>query len=486
MIRFAAAVLFALAVTAPAAAQILPPEFGQTHAVEGDHYEDTTVNVYLTMPQALQVPLSLRVFTTPITARPRADYDPIDKVVTWRAGERTVTLPVTIRADEYDEEDETFRLSLEGTDSTAVFVIEDDDEPNDLPWMSIDGATVFETTGEPTMARFRVSLSAPGINGATVRYSTHDLGAEEDVDYRESRGILRFEPGQVVQWLEIEVMGDADPENDEFFQVELRDATGANLDREFASGAIRDDDAPGVRRLWVHDAVAVERTDMISYIVFRLELTSPSTEPIDVPWAAADVDPWLPTARRGRDFEGVLSSIRFNPGETLKEIPVAIFGDAEPEPDEYLGLYVGNAAGIHERAQPGTGVIVDDDREWAVPRLRIDDVRVVETDDWSGAQLRLTLASPPATAASVTLTTRALTAETSLDFEPATVTVHFEPGQVSQTVTLRVRGDDAEEGRELFAVDVSGRVGLAIVRDEAFISIDDDDAPLTRRRSARR
>jgi len=461
-----------------------PPEFGQTRAVEGDDWRNTTVNVYLTLPRAVPLPIALRVYSTNITARAGADYKQVDQNVLWNANERTAVLPITIYADDYDEDDETFRLTVEATpDVTAVFVIEDDDEPNALPFVSIDDATVFERTGEPALARFRVTLSHPGVDGASVRYDTFDFSTDPG-DYVEQSGVIRFEPGQVLQWLEIEVAGDEEREDfPESFVVELRDPHNANLaSRDVAWATIRDDDAPLQRLLRAHDTVVVERTGMISWAVFRLELTSPSTQPIEVRYAAADIDAGTgEAADRGRDYEAVLTSLVFKPGETVKDVRIAVYGDDEPEPDEHFALYFAPAIGLDDIPHEARGTIVDDDREWPLPELAIDDLRVVESS--AIAQLTLRLTRPVDAAASIVVTARPGSAESLLDFEPLQTTVHFAPGESAKTIDLRLRADDVDEPLEHFEVVLSDPRGVTLVRDSAFVAIEDDDGT-QRRRSA--
>lgn len=448
---------------------------------EGDLFE-RQVEAFVTLPVAFEIPYSVRVFSTPITARPRVDYKPVDETVTFRPGRKSVAIPITIYGDDRHEADETFLLQLDGLSSTAVFTIFDDDEPNSLPGVSIDDVDVIEGTGLPAVARFRVALTEPSLDGVSVFYRTQQRSATEDIDFAGQTGLIRFAPGERVKWIEVEVHADDQAEYFwEFFDVELTKAAGANLEHYLASGRIRDDDTD-VRWLKVHDAVAIEGTTA----VFRLELSQPSDTPIDVRWVAADAlsDAWLPggRARAGRDFGSKgISTITFQPGEVLKEIRVPIVADSDVEEDEYFGLFVGTTQDIEYDSRPGTGIIIDDDREWEWPQLRVEDAMTVEGDAWTEVRLLLTLSRASDTPSSVIVQTREFPSD---DYLEVSETVTFAPGETEKTIAVRIRGDNVAEGLMTFDVDFREPSGLTIVRDSVVITILDDDRP-TRSRGVR-
>jgi hypothetical protein len=327
-----------------------------------------------------------------------------------------------------------------------------------------------------------VALTEPSLQGVSVFYRTEERSASEEVDYVGQTGLVRFAPGERVKWIEVEVHADDVAEYSwEFFNVELTKAVGANLQHYLGSGRIRDDDTD-VRWLKVHDAIAIEGTTA----VFRLELSRPSNAPIVVRWVAADSlnDAWLPggRARSGHDFASKgITTITFQPGEVLKEIPVPIVADSEIEGDEYFGLFVGPAQGIEYDTRPGTGIIIDDDREYEWPQLRVEDRITVEGDTWTEVRIPLTLSRPSETPASVVVTTREFP---SFDYVEMSETVTFAPGETEKSVAIRIRGDDVAEPLITFDVDFREPSGLTIVRDSVVITILDDDRP-TRSRGVR-
>jgi hypothetical protein len=134
-----------------------------------------------------------------------------------------------------------------------------------LPTISIADASVAEGTGDGGSTRLglTVSLSRPTTTVVTVRASTRDGSAASSADF----GALidaevRFEPGETVAFLIVDVAPDADQEEDETFGVVLSDPVGGRLPvaaavlQAEATATIVDDDAeavgdaPDVRGVW--------------------------------------------------------------------------------------------------------------------------------------------------------------------------------------------------------------------------------------------
>lgn len=94
--------------------QLLPP--GLPPLKESD----ATVPLPLTLDRAADRELSLRVRTTGGSATPGLDYVPLDQVVTFPAGTRTVTVPLTIKDDLVAEAFETIGIELLDADGLRL------------------------------------------------------------------------------------------------------------------------------------------------------------------------------------------------------------------------------------------------------------------------------------------------------------------------------------------------------------------------------
>ena len=123
-----------------------------------------------------------------------------------------------------------------------------------------------------------------------------------------------------------------------------------------ATGTITDV-APGsvtLPTLSVDDATAEEGTD--DTVDFKVSLSQASTEIVRV-----DYITWSGTARKGRDFRGVFSTLVFLSGETEKTISVSIIDDAIDEGNETFILLLRNPSKATISDGEAIGTITNDD-----------------------------------------------------------------------------------------------------------------------------
>ena len=194
---------------------------------------------------------------------------------------------------------------------------------------------------------------------------------------------------------------------------------------------------------------------------FTVTLSEPSEQQVSVNYGSANG-----TATGGSDFNHVLGTLVFLPGETSKTVDVTVLGDTKaPGPGstdaglETFTVALGGAVGgVPIADASGTGVIIDDEAAPAGIHVGIGDTTVVEGDfeghlapGWitsSEAKLTLTLskaiATPPGSTVTVDYRVGAAgdTATALLNFLPpngsATGTVSFAPGESSQTIPIRI------------------------------------------------
>lgn len=92
-------------------------------------------------------------------------------------------------------------------------------------------------------ATFTVSLSAPAGDVITVDYATSDSSATAGADYVGETGVVTFQPGDQAANITITVLADDVAEGDEFFTVDLSNASGGTqITDSQGVGAILDDD----------------------------------------------------------------------------------------------------------------------------------------------------------------------------------------------------------------------------------------------------
>jgi hypothetical protein len=117
--------------------------------------------------------------------------------------------------------------------------------------------------------------------------------------------------------------------------------------------------------------------------------------------------------------------------------------------------------------------------------LSIDDAQVAE-GDVSKAELRftITLSEPSSEIVKVAYATEDDTAKAGglpvpggFDYDEASATLRFDPGETKQTVTVTVNGDRISEPDETLKVVLSKPVGATIADDTGVGTIENDDAP---------
>ena len=279
------------------------------------------------------------------------------------------------------------------------------------------------------------------------------------------------------------------------------------------SVAVSDDELTKV--IYIGDAESLENAGTLD---FTVNLSPAGSSEVTVDWAHAlrsgDAGQATPgTAEEGDyDASGASGTLTFAVGETLKTISVPINDDEEEEGDERVTVILVNPSSSSDllgiSGSPATGTIKDDDTPIPpapeapespplaeTPESSPEDPgasdgdrsvfsvsgggEVTEGDSGATAQASFTvsLAAAGSREVSVGYATADGTAEAGSDYESASGTVTFSPGETSKTVSVTVNGDDEAEGNETFSLSLaSGANGSVDPRNssaQAVIANDD-------------
>lgn len=123
------------------------------------------------------------------------------------------------------------------------------------PSVRVSNTTVDEGESGTSYAIFNVRLSFPSQRVVTLQYATADDTATAGDDYLPQSGTITYPPGVTEQQIIVIVLGDAEPEPDEVFRVELQSAIDAGIVNALGSCVILSDDKPtfaqnAVQKLW--------------------------------------------------------------------------------------------------------------------------------------------------------------------------------------------------------------------------------------------
>lgn len=112
------------------------------------------------------------------------------------------------------------------------------------------------------------------------------------------------------------------------------------------------------------------------------------------------------------------------------------------------------------------------------PTFSINDVTVVEDDPGilASATFTVTLSAPSQQTTSVLTSTQSGTATGDVDFIAGSLTLTFEPGRTSQTITVFVIGDTVVEGPEQFFLNLSNPANATIADGQGVATIVDNDS----------
>ena len=440
---------FALATLTVSDATLIEGDAGTTSAV---------VTVRLTGSANPNV--SVRYSTASGTARAGSDYQAVSGTLTFNKGETSKSILVPVIGDRLHEPNEAFFVDLYNakratiTDGRGVVTITDDD-----PNLTINDVTVTEGNSGETIASFLVTLSPAPIRSVTVNYATADGTALAGSDYQAATGMLTFAPGQASQTITVLVNGDWLGEPSEAFFVNLSSPSGAvTADGQGVATII--DDEPLIA---VSSASVTEGNEGMAEITFDVSLSSSTIVPVTVHYATVDH-----TAVAGSDYRAASGTLTFVPGETHQTVTVLVSGDRLSESSEFFELNLTSADNAVIDGDQGLGTILEDE-----PFAEITyGVSLIEGDAGTTAfNFEVILWPAASDIVLVEYSTHDISTTAGIDYEAASGTLTFAPGEGSRTITVLIHGDEALEYHEQFVVGLSSNA-------EGYGWILNDDGPL--------
>ncbi|RTL92826.1 hypothetical protein EJV44_17155 [Ancylobacter aquaticus] len=229
-----------------------------------------------------------------------------------------------------------------------------------------------------------------------------------------------------------------------------------------------------VPTLRVADTQLTEGQSGTSVMSFTVTLSKAAAGVVSVDYSTLNG-----TALAGTDYQAALGRLTFQPGETAKTVQVAINGDATFELNEAFDLVLSSPSGATLADERATGTIVNDDAQApdVLPALSIADLSVAEGD---GAHVHfmfmVTLDKASTSPVTVEYRTANGTALAGSDYEAATGTLTFAPGETAKQIHVDVIGDTVAEADERFTVTLLTPNGATIADGEATGTLLNDDA----------
>jgi hypothetical protein len=382
------------------------------------------------------------------------DYVADSNTLTFSAGETLKTITIRGKGDTKFEQNETFTVELSnitgdaqlGVNKIATGTIENDDN---APTLTITGGTTIDEgqTGNTNYV-FTVSLSEVSSQPVTVEYGTSDLEATvADSDYVANSNTLSFAPGVTSQSITVVANGDRKFERDERFQIDLKNPTGAILGGQTSAiGTIQNDDSAPTISISSTPTVAESNNGTTPH-AFVVSLSGATDQTVSVVYGTEDG-----SAKAGEDYVSQSGTLTFAPGDALsKTVTVNINGDTKREGDETFSVKLSNAENTTITNSTATVTLTNDD---IIPTASIQNITASESDnDNTSFQFEVTLSNASDQIITIPYTTEDGSATIAdQDYESATGTLTFNPGDLKQTIVVNVKGDTKRESNETFTV----------------------------------
>ncbi len=437
-----------------------------------------SILVSLSSPSSSKVTVAYQ--TQDVTASAAAcDYVAAQGTLTIKPGATSGRLKVKIRRDAAPEADEVFNVLLTGVvNATAEsnapgglfsrVVIRDDDTIGlTRPVLSVSSSSV----PEGDVAAFIVTLSAAATQDTSVRYFT-EPGTASDTQFTPVSDILTIPAGQTSAMITVLTSQDSTVDGNQQFLVKLSAPANADLASDTAAATIVDDEP--LPTLSVSDVAVSEGNAGTASLTFTVTLSSASTSIVTVAYATAD-----DTATAGSDYLAATGTLTFAPGKTAKTVDVTVNGDTTFEPDEAFDLTLSNPANATLASATAAGTITNDD---STPAIAVTGFAAAEgNSSTTTADFTVTLSAASSLPVTVDFATAAGSATAGSDYQAATGTLTFAPGERSKLVAVTIIGDTADESNETITLNLSNPVNVILLTDAAIETILDDDtsSPIT-------
>jgi chitinase len=287
---------------------------------------------------------------------------------------------------------------------------------------------------------------------------------------------VTFAAGEQAKTVDVAVNGDGAVEPNETLTLTVKTPTGAIVGDTTALGTIVNDDgtptAPPSPSITIGDATVIEADGGTQVVNVPVALSAPSATPVSVTYATA-----ASTATAPSDFTAIPSTVlTFAPGETAKNIPVAIVGDEQAEKPEKLGVKLSGASGATVADTTALVNVLDDDAAIVVYAANAFVAEGNSGTTTLAYVVSLSTPVPTGQSVSVKVATSGGNATAGTDYValPST-TVTFAAGEQTKTVNVTVNGDGTVEKSETVNLTVKTPTGAGVGDTAALGTIANDD-----------
>lgn len=330
-------------------------------------------------------------------------------------------------------------------------------------FLSIADAQVTEAAG--ATANFQVRLSEAQATDTVISYRTLTSSAKPGTDFTAAEDTITIAAGQLTGVISISIVNDAVREANEWFSVDIFDATGdIAVNKRRAQGIIRDNDGETSPTVSIGaDTSAQEGNNIVLNVTLSAPSAAATFVPYQVEFGSANKSDLAPKA----------GSISIPAGQTKGQITIATKTDNMFEADEYFIVNLVNVPGIALGDREAWAWIVNND---PLPTMTPENLTIMEgTGGATTAYVVVRLSNPVQDGASVNYTTKSSSARAGSDFLSATGTLYFQPGETVKTIPITILSDSTKEGTEEFFVAFSSATKAKLITTQIRVRLQNDD-----------
>ena len=469
------------------------------HVSEGSDY----VAFYVKRTGNITEAATIKINTAGGTATAGKDYVAIDQNITFAAGESKKTILVKVLTDNELENTESIVLAInnvsDGTieKSVATSYIYDSsqsiwrvdaitDEAFNRNIYKKGAISYVNGYEEPSVDEgagyitYVVTRKGDTSKEEIITVATIGGTARSGVDYEMlSPTQITFAAGETKKSLLVKVYDDTSKEENNSVNLYIMNPTGGVIENASASVVINDNDQSvwSVDTASITDAYRYPQSHTASYgdegqgyITYTVSRTG------DISQAATiKVSTMSGLATAGVDYEAINEYLTFNAGESLKTVLVKVYDDTVLESLESVTLVISDANKGIINTSSATSYIYDNEQSiWSVNVAQ--DWIAHDNDEGSGyITYVVTRNGNTESAADINIKTVDGTALSGTDYTAINETLHFNAGETTKTVLVKVSDDCNFTGDKSLYLNIFGQSSGVISNTEAIGRIVDND-----------
>ncbi|KAB8143786.1 hypothetical protein F8S13_07720 [Chloroflexia bacterium SDU3-3] len=327
----------------------------------------------------------------------------------------------------------------------------------DLPYTTV-------TEGDASVV-VNMRLNVPAPHTLTVSSSTLDSVAFKGKDFTGRQAQVTFAPGEMNKSFQVKITNDTLSEPPESFHIGFLSLDRVEVDRMMTQVIIFDNnDSPPTLSFIPTNGFNENDSSQRQGLL----LSALSGYPLRVDYRLESG-----TAVVGSDFAPTSGTLVFQPYQQSASVPLPIFDDALPEPDEKLSIILSNPVYFSAGGQQSKSVTILANDTLA---FSSSSHSVYES---GSASLSVGLSATSAQTVTVDISTEGGgTATPGSDYTPASGTLVFAPGETSKTFNFPILDDAIAEANETILVRLSNanNAGVPLAGVFATVNILENDS----------